>query len=137
MILSNILSSLNCNKGSGPNSIPYRIIFLLKNEVLKQLADLLNLSFMTFLSVRKTAKVVILNLSKKDSKLCYSNYRLISLLPNIEKILEKTMWKKLDTFLNNNKFIHNLHFGFKQQYSTLHALINISKNIKKALMMEI
>ena len=92
---------------------------------------------MTFLSVRKTAKVVILNLSKKDSKLCYSNYHLISLLPNIEKILEKTMWKKLDTFLNNNKIIHNLHFGFKQQYSTLHALINISKNIKKALMMEI
>ena len=99
------------------------------------MADLLNLSFMTFLSVRKTAKVV--PFSKKDSKLCHSNYRLISLLPNIEKILEKTMWKKLDTFLNNNKIIHNQHFGFKQQYSTLHALINISKNIKKALMMEI
>ena len=47
------------------------------------------------------------------------------------------MRKKLDTFLNNNKIIHNQHFGFKQQYSTLHALINISKNIKKALMMEI
>ena len=41
------ISSLNSNKASGPNSIPYRILFLLKNEILKQLADLFNLSFTT------------------------------------------------------------------------------------------
>ena len=46
--IANIISSLNSNKASGPNSIPYRILFLLKkNEISKQLADLLNLSFMT------------------------------------------------------------------------------------------
>ena len=39
-----------------------------------------------FPSVLKTAKVV--SIFKKDSKLYYSNYRLISLLSNIEKILE-------------------------------------------------
>ena len=48
--IANIISS----------SIPYRILFLLKNEISKQLADLFNLSFMTgvFPSVLKTAKVV-------------------------------------------------------------------------------
>ena len=40
-----------------------------------------------FPSALKTAKVV--PISKKDSKLDYSNYRPISLLLNIEKILEK------------------------------------------------
>ena len=66
------------------------------------MADLLNLSFMTgfFSSVLKTAKVV--PLFKKDSKLDYSNYHTISLLSNIEKILEKLMYKRLYTFLNNN-----------------------------------
>ena len=44
--IANIISSLNSNKDSGPNSIPYRILFLLKNEISKQLADLFNLSFM-------------------------------------------------------------------------------------------
>ena len=39
-----------------------------------------------FPSVFKTAKVV--PVFKKDSKLDYNNYRPISLLPNIEKILE-------------------------------------------------
>ena len=89
--IANVISSLNSNNTSGPNSIPYRILFHLKNEILKQLADLFNLSFMigVFPSVFKTAKVVLV--FKKDSKLDYSNYRPISLLSNIEKILEKPM----------------------------------------------
>ena len=131
--IANIISCLNSNKASGPNSIPYRILFLLKNEISKQLADLFNLSFMTgvFPSVLKTAKVV--PVFKKDSKLDYSNYRPISLLSNIEKILEKLMYKRLYTFLNNNNIIYNLQFGFRQQYSTSHVLINITENIRKAL----
>ena len=90
--IANIICSLNSNKASGPNSIAYRILFLLKYEISKQLADLFNLSFMTgvFPSVFKTAKVV--PVCKKDSKSDYSNYRPISLLSNIEKILEKLMY---------------------------------------------
>ena len=58
--IANIKSSLNSNNASGPNSIPYRMLFLLKNEIWKQLADLFNLSFMTSVSssVLKTAKAV-------------------------------------------------------------------------------
>ena len=88
-----------------------------------------------FLSVLKTAKVVLV--FKKDSKLDYGNYRLISLLSNIEKILEKLMYKTLHAFLNNNDIIYNLQFGFRKQYSTSHALISITENIRKALDMEI
>ena len=42
------------------------------------------------------------------------------------------MYKRLYTFLNKN-VIYNLQFGFRQQYSTFHALINITENIRKAL----
>ena len=81
--------------------------------------------------VLKTAKVV--PVFKEDSKLDCSNYRLISLLSNVEKILENLMCKRLYTFLNNNNVIYNFQFGFRQQYSTSHALINITENIRKAL----
>ena len=84
-----------------------------------------------FPSLLKTAKVV--PVFKKDSKLNYNNYRPISLLSNIEKVLEKRMYKRLYTFLNNNNIIYNLQFGFREQYSTSHALINITENIRKAL----
>ena len=84
-----------------------------------------------FPSVLKTAKVV--PVFKRDSKLDYSNYRPISLLSNIGKILEKLMHKRFYKFLNNNNIIYNLQFGFRQQYSTSHALINITEIIRKAL----
>ena len=84
-----------------------------------------------FPSVLKTAKVV--PVFKKDSKLDYSNYHPISLLSNIEKILEKLIYKRLHTFLNKNNVIYNLQFGFRKQYSTSYALINLTENIRKAL----
>ena len=58
-----------------------------------------------FSSVLKTAKVV--PVFKKDSKLDYSNYRPFSLLTNNEKILEKLMYNRLYTFVNNNNIIYN------------------------------
>ena len=84
-----------------------------------------------FPSVLKIAKLV--PVFKKDSKLDYSNYCPISLLSNIEKILEKLMYKRLYTFLDNKNIIYDLQFGFRQQYSTSHALINITENIRKVL----
>ena len=85
--IGNIISSLNSNKTSGPNSIPYRILFLLKNEISIKLGDLFNLSFVNgiFPLVLKTAKVV--PVFKKYSKLDYSNYCPVSLLSNIQKNL--------------------------------------------------
>ena len=125
-----IISSVNFNKASSPNSITYRALFFLKNEISKQLADLFKLSFITgiFPSVLKTTNVF--PVFKKDSKLYYSNYRPISLLSNVEIILEKHMYKRLYTFLNNNNIIYNLQFGFRQKYSLSHAFINITESIK-------
>ena len=84
-----------------------------------------------FTSVPKTAKVV--PTFKKDSKLEYSNYLSISPLTNIEKTLEKSMYKRLYTFLYKNNVICNLQFGFRHKYSTFHALINLTENIRKTL----
>ena len=84
-----------------------------------------------FPSVLKTAKLV--PVFKKDSKLNYSNYRPISLLSNIEKILEKFTYKRLHIFLDYKNIIYDLQFGFRQQYFTSHALITITENIRKAL----
>ena len=97
------------------------------------MADLFNLSFKTgvFSSVLKTAKLILI--LKKDSKLDCSNYRSISQLSNIAKILEKLMYRRLYTFLKNKNIIYDLQFGFRQQYSTSHAVINITENIRKTL----
>ena len=42
---------------------------------------------------------------KKDSKFEYSTYKTISLLPNINKVLEQLMHSRLMKFLLSQKFI--------------------------------
>ena len=81
--IATTISSLNSDQASRPNIIAFRILFLLKNEILKQLVDLFKFSFLNgvFPSVLKTAKVVLF--LKEDSKWDYGNCRPISLLLNI------------------------------------------------------
>ena len=96
---------------------------LLKQDISIQLADLFNLSFSSgsFPSILKTAKVV--PVFKKGSKLDCRNYRPISLLSNVEKILEKLMYKQVYNFLTENNIIYDLQFGFRQKSSASHAYI--------------
>ena len=66
--ISVIISSLNPNKSVGPNSVPTKILKLLKNEISSHLSDIYNISSSMdiFLSVLKTAKVIPIH--EKDSK---------------------------------------------------------------------
>ena len=90
----NIISSLDSNKSTRPNSIPTKLFKLLKNYISIQLFDISNVSFSTGVRVViKTAKVV--PIYKKQSKLDYSNYRPISLLSNLEKTLQKLMYSRV------------------------------------------
>ena len=67
-----------------------------------------------------------------DSKLEFSNYLSISLLSNIEKILEKLIYNKIYRFFSENN-IYPLQFGFRKQYSIFHALISLTADIRKNL----
>ena len=83
------ISHLNGNKSSGPSSIPYKILNLLQLDIAKPLSQLINLSVSIgkFPAMLKVAKVI--PVFKKDSQLECCNYRPISLLSNIDKIIEK------------------------------------------------
>ena len=70
---------------------------------------------------------------QKDSKLIVTNYRPISLLSNINKILEKLMFNRLYSFLESNKCIYDLQFGFRQKHSTNHALLSMTQQIKDTI----
>ena len=43
------------------------------------------------------------------------------------------MYKKVYQFLTENNIIYDLQFGFRQNFSTGHALINLTENIGQAL----
>ena len=51
------------------------------------------------------------------------------MLSNIDKILERLMYNRLYSFLEK-KEIFSLQFGFRQKYSTAHALIHLTDKIR-------
>ena len=91
-----------------------------------------NLSFQTgkFPSNLKLAKVIPI-LKNKGSSNDVSNYRLISLLSNIDKIFEKLVHSRDTNFLEQHNSIFMYQFGFRNKHSTNHALINLTEKIRQ------
>ena len=56
-------------------------------------------------------------------------YTPISHLFNMEKIIEKLVYKRIFNSLDINNKIYLLQFGFQQKYLTTHALINLAEGI--------
>ena len=111
--VSNLISGLKNGKAFGPNSIPTIVLKHLNRDISTILADLFNLSFSTGVFPEKLKTSSVLPLFKKDSKLICGNYRPISLLSNISKLLEKLMYSRLYKFLNIYNCITELQFGFR------------------------
>ena len=124
---------MKTKKASGPNSIATKILKLFKKEFSKPLSDIINLSFNqgVFPNLLKIANVTPIH--KKGGKLDCNNYRPISLLSNISKIYEKCMHTRLSNFLRINKLFFSHQFGFRNGYSTNHALTSLTEMIRKAL----
>ena len=104
---------------------------LLKNDISQQLSEIFNISFSTgqFSSVLKIDKVI--PIPKKQSKFDYTNHTPISLLSNIEKIIEKLTYKKRSNFRGVNNLIYSLQLGFRQKHLTTHALLVLQRVLGK------
>ena len=131
--IMNIIKSLNPRKGTGPNSIPVSILQLIANNICQPLSLIFNLSFSSgkYPDILKIAKTI--PIFKKGSHLLVTNYRPISLLSSLNKILEKLLYGRLYSFLEKHECLYKLQFGFRSKHSTNHALINITESIRKAL----
>ena len=75
----------------------------------------------------KIAKVV--PIFKSGDPSLPNNYRPISLLPNISKILEKVMCNRLTFFLESNNLLANSQYGFRKEHSTVHPLVHFLNNL--------
>ena len=83
----------------------------LEKNISVPLTELINLSFNQgkFPAVLKIASVT--PTFKKADKLDVNNYRSISLISNISKIIEKLIHKRLNSFLEHNNIFYSFQFG--------------------------
>ena len=133
-IINIITNSLNLNKSYGPHSIPAKILHQIKLIVAAPLAEIINLSFEkgTYIEDLKISKTIPI-FKEKGSNLSCINYRPISLLSNINKIVEKIMHKQLYNFISKYDIIYDLQFGFRCNHSTNHILLELTEDIRNAV----
>ena len=99
---------------------------------MKPLANLINLSFSTGLFPEFLNELKLFQYLKGDQQDC-NNYRTISLLSNISKIIEKLVPMQLYGFLEFNNCFYTNQFGFRNLHSTNHSLITITEKLTKAI----
>ena len=122
-----LLSGLKTTKATGLDNISASLLKTAALAISGSLAHLFNLS----LSSEKVpidwkcAKVSAV--FKKGSKLYIGNYRPISVLPIISKVLEKLVHNQIYSFLSENNLLCADPSGFRQQHSTqtrLHSIMD-------------
>ena len=60
---------------------------------------------------------------KEDLKTDPNNYRPISVLPVVSKLIERVVFNQLYEYLNNNKLLTESQSGFRPMFSTETALL--------------
>ena len=102
-------------------------------QIIQPFTHICNLSLSTgiFPDAMKIAKII--PLFKQGVKTEFSNYRPVSLLPQLSKLLEKLYEKRLVNFLETNCIINDSQFGFRKNRSTELALVTLLEYISKAM----
>ena len=131
--ISELIKTLKNSKSLGPNSISTNILKEIHEAISIPLSTLINKSFTTgaFPNMCKIAKVI--PIFKSETCLLCNNYRPISLLSNIGKIIEKLIHLRLNLFLETHNCYYPFQFGFRLNFSTSNALMSIIENIQTQL----
>lgn len=127
------LRSLNTAKATGLDGISAKVLKMTSPAIIAVITYICNLSIEVgqFPSKWKEAKVV--PIFKSGSRSDCNNYRPISVLPVLSKILEKHVYCHLYKFLQDHNLLMNTQFGFRKDHSCQTAVLSITEQIYQAI----
>ena len=123
--------SLDTKKATHSNDVPTKIVKANADLFSIFVSNAFNESVISgkFLSVLKLADVKPVH--KKKSRLEKTNYRPVSLLPNISKVFERCMHRQISEYFET--VLSKFQCGFRKGYSTQDCLLALVENFKRAL----
>ena len=133
IFVNKFLSDLNANKSTGIDNIGPKILKLSANVITPSLTFIINKSILSgeFPSLWKEAKVK--PLYKAGAKDDVNNYRPISILPTLSKLIEKWVNSQFFEYLNAFDLLHKSQSGFRPKHSTESALTRMVDSWLKAV----
>ena len=128
-----IIKKLGSRKSAGRDNIKADLIKCVANEIVKPLAIIFNMSLSNGIvpDELKIAKVV--PIYKKENPEIFGNYRPVSVLPCISKILERIVYNRSYDFLSKNELLYKKQYGFRTNHSTYMAVVDFINDVSKAI----
>ena len=131
--IKKIVSTLPSKASSGHDNISNVLLKEIIDQLAHVLVDVFNKSMAMgeFPSIMKLAEVVPLYKGKEHY--LKTNYRPISLLTTISKILEKIMYHRVYSFLHETGQIYKNQYGFRANHSCEYAIRQVVGTVIKGL----
>lgn len=128
-----IIRTLKTGKAPGYDGLTTQFIRKHELPISEAIMILFNMSLQhgKFPENLKVAKVI--PIGKGGNKDESSNYRPISLLPTIGKIMEKLMHARLHRYYEKEKFINKFQYGFRSKCSTSIAATELVHQLQSAV----
>ena len=124
--ICNIIKSWNCKSSSGPDNIPITLLKPVAHSISTPLSLLFNNSISSCSLPFEWKLADIIPIPKARNFDSVTNYRPISLLSVISKILEKHLSYILVDHLESNKLLSDSQWGFRENRSACNALLEIT-----------
>ena len=124
---------LDTKKACGHDNMPVQLIRDSAPYISHPLAYIFNLSLETGKVPDEIKIAKVTPLHKKGPREDPGNYRPISVLPVIGKVLEKLINIRLIQFLEKNDIFYYHQYGFRKKYSTKLSLINLINSTLKSI----
>ena len=123
-----LLSGLSGKKAIGVDKISSEIIKIASPAISDSLTHIFNESITSSLFADEWKTARIIPLYKKGQRNVPGNYRPISVLPAISKIMETILYDQLYNYLSNFKLLSDSQFGFRKFHSTATALLDCTND---------
>ena len=114
------------NKAVGLDRLPGRLLRAAAPCISQPLTFIINLSLKTGKFVTEWKHAKVLPLHKSGPTVETNNYRPISILPILSKLLERFVHTSFTDYLEEHKLLTMVQSGFRRLHSTVTALLNVT-----------
>ena len=97
--------------------------------IITPLFELVNASIGEGIFPSTLKKCIVIPIYKKGTEEDANNYRPITLVPTLSKVLEKVIANQLIAFLDKHNMLNKSQFGFRKNKCTNDAIATIMENI--------
>lgn len=111
------------------HNLNVRLLKIIKNIIIIPPTKLINLWLVGGIFPSVLKKAVVIPIYNKGEQINISNYRHISLLPILSKILEKSMAIKIKNYFEINNLFSKHQIGFRHRKSTTFRLLDPLSNV--------